>query len=262
MGNKINKLQFMKGEKDMMVNKYILIIITLMVTFITNFVLKLSFLTGGIITVGIVILGYILYINYVQRKRYGILENDLDPEAFIQATHEAYKNAGKNKQLNSLLNCDLAIGYISLGDYKMAIELLEKVEPIHLPKANKLVLAYYNALMIVYYNLNEYDKVKGIYEMVKKYEVRDKLDEQLMNILMANKYFYEGNYEASRKIFKEYPKNKMSKRLELEILFDLAKMDEKEGNIKNAISKYEKIAREGNKLYSAKLAKKRLKSGV
>lgn len=242
----------------MMVNKYILIIVTLIVTFITNFVLKLPVLTGGIITIGLVTLAYIIYINYIQRKRYDILENDLDPEAFIEATYEAYKNAGKNKQLNSLLNSDLAFGYISLGEYKMAMEFLHKVEPTHLPRSNKLTLSYYNALMIVYYNLDEYAKAKEIYEIVKKYEVKDKLGEQLMDILMANKYFYEANYEASRKIFENYPKDKMSKRLELEVVFDLANIDEKEGNIKNAIPKYERVAREGNKLYSAKLAKEKL----
>lgn len=246
----------------MMVNNYILIIITLIVTFITNSVFKMSFLTGGIITIGIVTLGYIIYINHAQRKRYGILENDLDPEAFIEATYKAYKNVGKNKQLNSLFNNDLALGYISLGKYKSAVEFLENVEPTHLPRANKLALAYYNALMIVYYNLDEYDKASQVYEKVKGYEVKDKLGRQLMNILMANKYFYEENYEASREIFENYPKDKMSKRLELEILFDLANIDEKEGNVKNAISKYEKVAREGNKLHSAKIAREKLKLGI
>ena len=253
----------LRGVKvNMMVNKYILIITTLTITFITNSIFKLQFLTGGIITVGIVTLGYIIYINHIQRKRYNILENDLDPEEFIKATYEAYKNAGKNKQLNSLLNIDLAFGYISIGQYKDALEFLHKVEPDHLPKINRSILSYYNVLMIVYYNLNEYHNAKDIYDKVKRYEVKDKLGQQLMNLLIANKYFYEGNYEESRKRFENYPENKMSKRLKLEILFNLANIDEKEGNIKDAILKYEKVAREGNKLYSAKLAKEKLKLNI
>ena len=243
-----------------MVNKYILIMITLILTFISNYILKLSFLSGGIITVVIVTLGYIIYINYLQGKRYGLLEKDLDPEAFIEATYEAYKNAGKNKQLNSLFNNDLAFAHISLGEYEKAREFLLKVEPDHLPKMNKMVLAYYNALMIVYYNLKEDNKAREVYERARSYETKDKLGERLMDILMANKYFYETNLEASKKLFENYPKDKMSKRLELEILFDLASIDEKEGKMENATLKYEKIAREGNKLYSAQLARERLKT--
>jgi len=246
----------------MMVNKYILVITTLIITFVTNSILKLPVLKGGIITVVIVTLSYIIYINHRQRKRYNILENDLDPEEFIKATYGAYKNAGKNKQLNSLLNMDLAFGYISLGQYKEALEFLNKVEPNYLPKINKSILAYYNTLMIVYYNLNECNKAEDVYEKAEKYRVKDKQGQQLMDLLLANKHFYEGNYEESRKRFEDYSKNKMSKRLELEVIFDLANIDEKEGNIKDAILKYEKVAREGNKLYSAKLAKEKLKLNI
>ena len=242
----------------MMVNRYILIIVTLMTQFIINFIFKLSFFIGGLITVFIVTLGYIIYINYKQGKRYSILENALDPETFIEATYEAYKYSGKNKQLNSLLNNDLAIGYISLGDYEKAKEFLLKVEPEHLPRINKIILTYYNALMIVYYNLENYNEVGKVYDKAIQYEVKGKLGNRLMTILQANKSFYEGDYQNSRKLFESYPKDKMSKRLELEILFDLANIDEKEGNIKEAVSKYERVAKEGNKLYSAKVARDKL----
>lgn len=244
----------------MMVNQYVLIVVTLLMTFITNYVLKLSFLKGGIITVTIITLAYIVYISKVQKKRYTILENDLDPETFIQASYKDYKNAGKNKQLNSLFNMDLAFGYMSLGEYERALEFLLKVQPEHLPRVNKAILTYYNALMIVYYNLDDYEKANEVYEKVEKYKVKGKLGEQLMDILMANKYYYEGNYDASKKRFDLYPKDKISKRLELEILFLMAKIDEKEGKIKNAISKYERVAKEGNKLNSSILAKEKIQS--
>ncbi len=243
----------------MMVNKYILIAITLIITIFTNYILDLSFLVGGITTVLIVTLGYIIYINYGQRKRYGILESDLDPEGFIQASHKTYKYRGKNKQINSLYNLDLAFGYLSLGKYEKALEFLEEVEEDHLPRANKSILSYYNTLMLAYYNLEEYDKAEEIYNRAKEYKVKDKLAEQLMDLLMANKYLYEGDYERSRERFEKYPKDKISKRLELEILFDLAIIDEKQGNIEGAKSKYGRIAREGNKLYSAKLSHEKLR---
>lgn len=242
----------------MMVNKHMLIIITLILTFITNYILKLSFVTGGIVTLAIVILGYIIYVNYRQGKRYALLEEDLDPEAFIEATHRTYKNAGNDKQLNSLLNSELAFGYISLGEFETAMEFLHKVEAKYLPRINKFILVYYNALIIVYSNLEEYDKLEEIYKLVEKYEVKGDLAERLMNILMANKYFCEGNYLESAKMFESYPKDKMSKRLELEILFNLASIDEKEGNIKEAVLKYERVEKEGNKLYIVELAKKSL----
>lgn len=244
----------------MMVNKYILIVVTLIFTFITNYIFKMSFLKGGIITIGLVTLGYILYMNIKQRKRYSILEEKLDPEKFIEETHKAYRYAGKNKELNSLLNMDLAFAYMSLGEYNKTMEFLDKVDPKQLPKTNNSLVGYYTSLMIVYYNLDDCDKAREMYKEASKYPLKNKRAEHLRAILDANKYFYEGDYEASRRLFSSYPKDKMSKRFELEILYVLACIDEKERNCQSANLKYKKVAKEANGLYIGKLSKDKLKA--
>lgn len=242
----------------MMVNKYILIIITLIITLITNSILKLSFLKGGIITVIPVVVGYIIYIQIKQTKRYKLLEEDLDPEAFIESTYKAYRYAENNKQLNSMFNMDLAFGYMSLGEYNKTLECLDKIDPDELPKINNSIISYYTLLMISYYNIDDFDRALINYEKAESYKLTNKRAGKLIDLLKANRYLYEREYARSKELFEKYPKDKISKRLELEILYILAYIDEKEGNEKDANLKYEIVAKNSNKLYIGKLAKEKV----
>ncbi len=242
-----------------MINKYFLIIPTLAIGFITNKFLKLGYLKGGVLTVSIITIGYIIYIGQKQRKRYGILEEKLDPEEFIIKTHQAYKYAGKDKELNSLYNFDLAIAYISLRDYKKSLEYLNKVDREKLPSTNNFPIYYYTALMITQFNLNDESSAMQSYDKaLNLVEKSDKLIDQI-KILKANKYIYEKNYELSKKLFESYPKEKMSNRFRLEVLYALGYIDEKEGRIEESIKKYKKVSKEANKLAIKDLAKDRLK---
>lgn len=242
----------------MMVNIYGLVIITLIMTFITNKVLDLGFLKGGIVTLVILTLGYIIYIKNKQTKRYSILEEELDPNKFISETHKAYKHAGKDKQLNSLYNLDLSFGYMSLGEYDKSLDCLKKVDYKRLPKMNYSAISYFTALMITYFNLGDEEKALDAYNQALKLGFNGDKVEKLTNILNANKYLYDKEYDKSKELFESSINGKISKRFNLEVLYVLAFIDQKQGHINDAAIKYEKISKEANKLNIKKLADKNL----
>lgn len=244
----------------MMVNKYILIGISLILTFISLVILKLSYLKGGLLTLALVVLGYIVYIGFKQRKRYGILEEDLDPEKFIEASHHAYRYAGEDGQLKSLLNSDLAYGYMSLGDYGRADYYLNKVEPERLPQANRSILAYYNARMIVYFELGQRDRGQALYEEAERVAFKGDLAQNLMDLMRANRYFYLGEYEESRRLLEAYPRKRRTRRLNLELEFELGLIDEREAKTSRARERFSQVAQEGKGLHIRGLAEERLKA--
>ncbi len=245
----------------MLVTRTVLIISTFIINIILLKGFELDTLLAGILTVTIVLLGYIIYANYKQRKRYKLLEEDLDPEAFIEATKKQLKIVGKNKRSKTILNADLIVGLLSLRKNEETLDILNETNVNYLSKWNGSQLIYYGNEMSLYYNMGEADKAKEIYEAkIRNYPIK-LLNESLnMDLILANKSLHEKEYNTSKELYNKVLQNNKSKRVKVEIYYTFAHIAEEEGNIEEAIKKYKIVADKGNKLYSAYLAKEKIKT--
>ncbi|WFA09065.1 hypothetical protein [Tissierella sp. Yu-01] len=233
----------------------------MLVNIILSIGFNLNIVLSGVITFIVVLLGYIIVANIRQRKRYNLLEKDLEPEAFIESTKNQLEITGKNKQANTMLNIDLLLGLMSMRRYEEARDVLNKINTKYLSKWNGSILIFHNSEMSFYYNTGEIDKAMEIYNTrIKGYPIKTLNESITMDLILANKSYHEKEFKISRELYQKVLQGNKSKRLELEIYFVLANIDEEEGNIEEAIRKYNKVADEGNKLYSAYLSKEKLKS--
>ncbi|WP_425448851.1 tetratricopeptide repeat protein [Dethiothermospora halolimnae] len=80
----------------------------------------------------------------------------------------------------------------------------------------------------------------------------------LMKLIVAERLFFLKKYEESREKFKEILKEKVSKRIYLNVLYRLAQIDDKIGDVSSSKDKYKKILDEGNKLWIAEKSKEHL----
>jgi tetratricopeptide (TPR) repeat protein len=223
-------------------------------------VFNLNTILAGVITVTLIFLGYIIYANTRQKKRHDLLEKYLDPDAFIKATEKQLKITGKNKQANTMLNLDLLLGFLCMRNYEEAKDALNNINKKYLTKWNGSILIFHSYEMNLYYNTGEIDKAMKIYETrIKEYPIKILNESITMNLILANKSYNEKEYKISRELYQRVLQGNKSKRLEIEIYYILANIDEDEGNIEEAIKKYKKVVNEGNKLYSVNLAKEKLK---
>jgi tetratricopeptide (TPR) repeat protein len=160
-----------------------------------------------------------------------------------------------------MLKADLIVGLLSMRKYEDAWDILNEIDIKYLPKWDGSLLIYYNNEMSLYFNTGEIDKAKEIYETkIKNYPIKILNESLTMDLILANKSFYEKEYNSSKELFSKVLQNNKSKRLKLEVYYILANIAEQEGNIEEAIQKYKTVAEEGNKLYSAYLARGKLKT--
>lgn len=79
-----------------------------------------------------------------------------------------------------------------------------------------------------------------------------------MKLIVAERLFFLKKYEESREKFKEILKEKVSKCIYLNVLYRLAQIDDKIGDVSSSKDKSKKILDEGNKLWIAEKSKERL----
>ena len=160
---------------------------------------------------------------------------------------------GKNKRLAELFRIDKAVAWIALGEFSKAKELLESFQKELFAANGNTLIIYYIDLISCYYELGEYELAEQIFEtklpLLSPTITRVK---QSVNILVGERYFFQGKHEQSREHFSKILEKKLSPRVNLSIIYRLAQMDEIEGMTEQAKEKYEKVASEGNKLYIAK----------
>lgn len=256
----IMRLPKKKEVKKILIKRSILIIATIIINIVLLKVFNLNTVLAGVITVTIVFLGYIIYANIRQRKRHDLLEKYLNPDAFIEATEKQLEITGKNKQANTMLNLDLLLGFLSMRNYDKAKDALNNINKKYPPKWNGSILIFHSYEMNLYYNTGETDKATEIYDTrIKEYPIKILNESITMDLILANRSYNENEYKISRELYQKVLKVSKSKRLEIEIYYILANIDEAEGNIEEAIKKYKKVVNEGNKLYSVNLAKEKLK---
>ena len=134
----------------MLVNRIKFMGITFVIMMVLCITIKNIYI-AGIITFTVVMIGYIAIAYSRSKKRLSILEEQCDPEKFIEATENQRKITGKDKKIDAYLNIDKAAGLILMGEFQEAKDLLLSVDESKLSYKNGTLLPYVINLICCHY---------------------------------------------------------------------------------------------------------------
>ena len=200
-----------------------------------------------------------LYSNYMN-----VLDNELDPEKFIELTENEY-NKNKNKKYRNYMKLNLSAGYSSAGKIETAYEKLKEVDlSKKLYRERNKILYYYNEALILNV-LGKKEEATEIYNKELSEEIekigKRKKDSEIYNLIksLEGMLFHENDNEKMIEILNEALKKTKTKRQNLGLKHLLAAYKEKAGKIEEAIELYKEVAENGNKLYIVQEAREKLK---
>ena len=200
-----------------------------------------------------------LYSNYMN-----ILDNELDPEKFIELTENEY-NRNKNKKYRNYMKLNLVAGYSSSGKIETAYEKLKEVDlSKKLYRERNKILYYYNEALILNV-LGKKEEATEIYNKELSEEIENigkrKKDSEIYNLVKAleGMLFHENDNEKMIEILNEALKKTKTKRQNLGFKYLLATHKEKIGEIEEAMELYKEVIENGNKLYIVQEAVEKLK---
>lgn len=220
-------------------------------------IIGLSIEIAGVITFISIMGVYMLVGNSRHKKRYKILQENCDPEKFLKYTNAQYKITGSQKVSGTILNLEIAMGLNKLGEFSQSIKHLEKLKTEGNIQKNKI----FNGMFIfIYidnlYKLGEIEKAKFRYETeVVTCDWTLKKLQKTWQHLQAQHLYYEKDYVKSRELLENLLQISKKSITKFEFLYELAKIDEKENHLDEAVNKYNHIAKNGNKLWIAAQAK-------
>ena len=201
-----------------------------------------------------------LYSNYMN-----ILDNELDPEKFIELTENEY-NRNKNKKYRNYMKLNLVAGYSSSGKIETAYEKLKEVDlSKKLYRERNKILYYYNEALILNV-LGKKEEATEIYNKELSEEIENigkrKKDSEIYNLVKAleGMLFHENDNEKMIEILNEALKKSKTKRQNLGFKYLLATHKEKIGEIEEAMELYKEVIENGNKLYIVQEAKEKLEN--
>ena len=200
-----------------------------------------------------------LYSNYMN-----ILDNELDPEKYIELTENEY-NRNKNKKYRNYMKLNLVAGYSSSGKIETAYEKLKEVDlSKKLYRERNKILYYYNEALILNV-LGKKEEATEIYNKELSEEIENigkrKKDSEIYNLVKAleGMLFHENDNEKMIEILNEALKKSKTKRQNLGFKYLLATHKEKIGEIEEAMELYKEVIENGNKLYIVQEAVEKLK---
>lgn len=223
------------------------------------FYLDVSFIISLLITF-IIIMVVNNIINRLHRK---VLDSDCDPERYLKMLDKQYKRSNSKPRIVNYLAVNRAVGHMVLGNFQTAKEYLEGIDTSYLSKKNGSLLAYTINLILCHYELGETEKAEILYENNLIRLCLCPLGKRLkksVEILIGERYYYLKKYDLSYNHLKNLLDYDLSKRQYLGVLYRLAQMDVINGAKEQAIEKFKKIAKLGNKLGIAKESQKMLES--
>ncbi|MCL2170514.1 MAG: hypothetical protein FWB71_00050 [Defluviitaleaceae bacterium] len=201
---------------------------------------------------------YFCWLFMKERRLNNILDRDCDPVRYLEKCNKA-----------NMVQPDFnkAIAYLCLGDFDRAIGYLQNVE---LPKkvSKPLELVYHCAFMVYYLETGDLENVKRIYEENIK-ELRKSILHPAITFsvdLQVLAYQYKVNmtddtakyYLEQLGYLYEVNSKKISMRQKVATRFIEAGLLEGLGDMDGAMKKYNTVAKYGNRLYIAKLAREKL----
>ena len=199
-----------------------------------------------------------LYSNYMN-----VLDNELDPEKFIELTENEY-DRNNNKRYRNYMKLNLSAGYSSAGKIETALKEVDLSKKLY--RERDKILYYYNeALSLITFGKKEeateiYNK--HISEEIEKIKNNKKLGEIYCGLVkvLEGMLFHENDNEKMIEILNEALKKTKIKRQNLGFKYLLATYKEKIGKIEEAMELYKEVIENGNKLYIVQEAKEKLEN--
>ena len=148
----------------MMVNRIVFMVITFIIMIIL-LILNIQPLISATITILIVMTGYIIISIIRSKKRLSLLEDDCDPEAFLERTEKQRAITGTNKKINTYFDIDRSAGLITLGRFEEAKDILLSIDKNILSRKNDTLLVYTINLMSCLYELGEVASAEELFEI-------------------------------------------------------------------------------------------------
>ncbi|MCX7951747.1 MAG: hypothetical protein N2594_07335 [Clostridiales bacterium] len=241
-----------------MITKKRFIIYTVITMFILSAILKNPFI-AGIITLILSMAFYIFSFRKFNKIRLDLLEEKCDPIAFLQETEKIQKAIGEKSKDTMLLEIDRAVGLLLIGEPEKSKEILLNIKDI-IPSRNIIRTIYSINLITVYNQLGEIELANELYVKGKNKFCLNEYTKIAIKSLEGEVNLALKNYDESKRIFNDIltRNNKLTKRIRLSILYNLAQIDEVEGNMDSAMEKYKEVAENGNKLYIAQSSREKL----
>lgn len=225
-----------------------------MLMMILFLIIGVSELLAGIATVVIMVTLYIVWGVSRHKKRVALLIKDYDPDAFIEATKRQQEIMPK---VAGILELDIAGGYISKGDFKEALDILDAIDRSKLKNND---YAYYQNLCIAFYGLGERKEAEKIYEEKLMTITPRNKDQVYSRSLLIAKYFFEkGDLETSEKVLTELiSTKKLPDYIRLHVYYTMGLICEKKGELDSAVNHFKFVAHAKGKLYIMKMARERV----
>ena len=201
---------------------------------------------------------------YLYKKYINILDEELDPEKFIELTEIEYKK-NKSRKYRNYMKLNLCAGYSSAGKIQTGYEKLKEVDLSgkSFYREQDKILYYYNEALLLNVLGKKEEAVKiyneNILEEKKRFENSPNFSEMNNNICVLEAIlFYENDNDKIIEILLEALKKVKTKRQNISIKYQLAECKEKIGKIDEAEELYREVAEKGNKLFIVEEAKKKL----
>ncbi len=249
-----------------------LLILTVILTIIFKVVLG-ALGTGDflsfIITVSSVLILYFSYWIAKDKKILKILEEDCDPEAFIEA-NEKRKGTSRYKQFQNVCEVNIAAGLIASGRFEEAINKLNSID-LSAKNSKHFEAIYHTNKMNCYVSMSCMEKATYEYESFVKYLRAKIIVPKLVHIIdcivLHYQYSMNKNPETAKFFFEQITylnktyRGKFSKRQAMYAMYTEAIAAIEAGipnSESNAIGKLKVVSREVPKFYIAKLAAEKL----
>jgi len=238
---------------------YLKLILITMVSMIILILLLDNVFIAGIINFVVLFFGYYL-IFFLKASNYINLKDEkCDPLKFLEANEKIKKMAEKYPKIKFISDINQAVGFILLGEFEKAKEILLMIDKTDIFKSSINILTYNINLITCLYELGETPKAEEIYESeISTLPTDNKRINKISEIIKAERLYFLNRLEESKEKFHQIQIVKHSKRSRIEILYRLAQIDEKMGNTELANAQYAEVAEKGNELWIAKQAKIKL----
>lgn len=194
------------------------------------------------------------------RLRHALLNNDCDPEAFILKTLDQMEVMEKRKKSTTILTIDHCAGLASQGRFEECLSVLDGVDMDLLSAKNNSELVWHLNKYYCLCNLGRMSEAEQIYQ--EKFTTLPALGKNLqfaMKMVVARRYFFTKDYEQAEPLLTALLDDPMPKRHRLGIVYDLGVLNMNSDNRGKAISYFNEVIEEGNKLFIVEEAKEHMK---
>lgn len=247
-----------RRSEDMLVNRF-LFFGSMVIINIALLICGVSPIMAGLITLVIIMTGYIGIAFRRRQRRLFLFEEACDPEAFLQSTEKQEMITGKRAKMAAFFAIDKSAAFISMGKFEVAKSLLESIDQTKLSEKNNSLLVYTINLMVCLYELGDISQAEYLFET--QISILPPMNTRIkkgVNMLVGERYYYLRKYEEYIKHSETLMAGKLSRRTYLSILFRLAQIEEINGNHEKAKKKYKHVVEQGNKLWIVEQSRKRL----